>query len=302
MNKDELQQCKNYFSIAGIVKGLENPSKNQGFEIGTIKNGLSKGKQYKSIKFKVQTSPENTIPVECFGMELDNAYFYSKTLKKTIKAPWDKRNSLSKEGYLLIKPSFDLVQELHDELRDGESVTITGEIDYQEYKVNDEVKKNTKFIIKSVKKATHEIDFEHPEFKEKNKFNQDLVVDDISVDGDSIFINGLIIDFKKEIKTACFEVDTKKVHKLFTKKVMSLKFGDFMRVNGIINYKVIQEEVDGEWGTIFINDYKKSLEVLSVDEKSFEQGKYKQADLYGEDESDEFEEQFDDNELPFLID
>lgn len=298
MNKNDLAQCKNYFSIVGIVKGLENPSKNQGFEIGTIKNGSSKGKQYKSIKFKVQTSSENTIPVECFGMELDNAYFYSQKLKKTIKAPWDKRNSVSKEGYTLITPAFDLVQELHDELRDGDSVVVNGDIDYQEYEVNGETKKTTKFIIKSVKKAKYDIDFDSPEFKEKNKFNQELIVDDIEVDGNSIFINALIIDYKKDIKTTTFEVDKTKVHKLFANKIASLKFGDFMKVNGIINYKVIQEEIDGEWGTVFINDYKKSLEVLSVDEKSFEAHKYKQSDLYGDD--NEFEDTED--ELPFLID
>jgi len=324
----DLEQTKGKFRLIGRVKGISNDN--------AYREGFTKSdKEYKSLQFFVETSPNNTVKVELFGMERDQVIAYSSKEKKSKKIDWAKRlddhgdyKVLGTACYLeddgsnkkvrKVYPEFDAVPYIREHLKDGDVVRITGNIDFQKYQNRqgqDAVSNH--FLIASIAKLDEELDFDDPKFKEEAKFEQDIVVNDVMADDETkkLYVNAKIIKYGGEIVDVTFTVDTEKYPKLAGNMAKRLSFGDFITVYGLIINSVIYKESDEEidesvsdeddWGgdedikKSFENNYMREfvseLQITSVDSSSYEPKKYKEEDLISEGE-DAFNGDIEDDE------
>jgi hypothetical protein len=282
----KLIQTKTNFMIRGTIEGKDNPANNNGYREGIIEKGKCAGQEFRSIKFKVKTSNDNIIPVELFGMELKDAWFYNRKLKKTLKVDWSKRNIPGKNGYELIVPAYDLVDQINKEFKDGDVVRIVGELQPNTYTDQTGTERHTvRYIIKSVKPSKGEVDFDSSDFKEINQFNQECVINEVEFDNteNKVFISAYVIGYNEKFDLMSFELDMTKAHPLFLKTLKSMKFGDFIKFKGTIHFRVIEQEVDGEFGKDTISDIKKCLEITGADGTSYIKGLYKESDFVKED-------------------
>jgi single-stranded DNA-binding protein len=277
-----LVQSKGYCTFRGIIAGKDNPRKGYGYEEGTDKNQ----KKYRKIRFMVKTSPDNMVPVELFGGIRDDVYAYNSKSKETKKIAWAKRNDKLPDGFAFINPvEFDLVQDLKENYKDGDSIFIKGEPQFSTYEDNqNKIKLQVKYIIKNVYKTTEPVDFTSDKFEEDSKFVQDIVIRDITEDTKEkkLFVSAYIILYGGKFEPADFIVDTEKNSK-FAKNMKGLKFGDSIKVNGIIQNRALTEDVEEDtgWGTkarAATNVYR-ALEITGADGDTLEKKKYKEEDF-----------------------
>jgi len=307
MTEPKLIQTKGSFSLTGLITGKDNPSKSNGYREGTVeKEGMNKGKKYRSIKFPLKTSEDNIITVELYGMEKDKVCFYNKALKKSVLVPWNQRNTPFGNGYELIMPEYDLVHKIHQNYVDGDSVNVYGEIEFSSYvDKNNETRESVKFIIKGCHHSDYEVEFDSPSFSEVNKFNQELVISEI-IDNPKdklVHINGYVIGYKEKFNSASFVIYPETSNPLFVKSIKSLKFGDFLKFVGRINNKAELIEIDDESGRHTLKSFTKNLEIVGYDKESFLRKRYKESDFYTSESTDvdysSIIEKITDDELPF---
>lgn len=85
----KFEQTKSRFRLMGKINKLDVTNE-RCYRKGVTRNGDN----YESLKFSIQTSPTNSVPVEIFGMERDKVYFYSNNDKKTQPVDFGKRTSI----------------------------------------------------------------------------------------------------------------------------------------------------------------------------------------------------------------
>jgi single-stranded DNA-binding protein len=353
----KLTQTKSGFKFAGIVEGMNDNSYNE----GTIQQGKNEGKSYRSVRFRVRTSPTNALQVELFGMEQDYVYPYKQGKKgadgkrskgETKRIPFEDRNDLP-EGYHLIGVSvslkmekdakgkekivrenmvdYDAVDEIYNNLSDGDSVYVAGEIQISEYEDrNGEQQKQAKYIIKSIGLQKKPIDFADEKFEELNAFEQEIVFVGADVDkaSQTVVVTGRTIQYGDKFTDYQFYIRPNgkdslvKLGAAFAKKV---KFGDLVKVLGLALNKTEEVEVKsstekkkatnddpfadaGEapkgYDKTTVTNYIQELQITAIakDENGnslFTKGKYKEDDFIIEELIDEDE---DDDKDPFASD
>ena len=313
MNEEKkMIQTKSYFQIRGIIHGKDNPTTANGYREGTIEKGKSIGKKYRSIRFMIKTSNDNIIPIELYGQEKDKAYFYNKSQKKTVPVDWNKRNNAAKKDFTLIVPEYDLVEKINNEFNDGDAVFVSGTLQHTMYEDAQNVtRQQTKFVISKFYTSNNKIDFDDDNFEEHNQFTQELIINSIDEELESLLVNGYSINYDESFVPITLEINKKKAHSDFVKTLKKMKFGDFLKFNGIIHYRTIEELVDGAFGKRVIKDFKKSLEVVGADPGTYIKSKYKEEDFVSEKDIDvkvnwsnveENVEVKESNELPFDVD
>lgn len=179
----KLEQTKNHFKVQGIVTRIEGE---KAYRQGVSKNG----NQWRSIRFGVQTSEDNEVFVELFGITRDRVYA-SKYNAETKKSEgqffsWEQRHNLP-EGYTIFDTSlkldpnaerakgytaFDAVMELRNNLKEGDSVYISGSIEFSEF----QGKLQKRFLIGYVSKLKNPVDFGAKNFKEVSHFELGMIV------------------------------------------------------------------------------------------------------------------------------
>lgn len=346
MAKTSLEQTKGKVKLVGRVKGIGNENaKKEGF---TKKDE----KQYKSLQFFLETSAVNTVKVELFGMEKDEVVAYNSKDRSKKRVPWNSRKNDFGEYKVLgtgcylevdpkdtskklrqVLPEFDAVDYIKANLKDGDTVRVTAEIDFQEY-TNQQGKTvvTKKYIIKSITKLDETLDFNSPDFKEESKFEHEIVISDVMKDDEAkrLYVNAKIIKYGGDIVDTTFTVDTEKYPKLAGNMVKRFSFGDLITVYGLVINSVVLKEAeeqiqesatdDDDWGgdenikndfeNSYMKDYIQELQIISVDSSTYEPKKYKEEDLLSADEDafngdvqgDDFDdsEQDDDlDDLPF---
>lgn len=282
----KLKETKSSFVIRGIITGKDNPTRGNGYREGTVKNGANAGKPYRSIRFFIQTAPDNQIPVEMFGMVRDTANWYSHELQDNKKIPWEQRFNEPPAGYELIKPEFDLVQEINEEFKDGDSVVVVGELRFSTYEDrNGTTRQQRTHVIKNIYEATNKVDFDDENFVEDNEFGVDIVVNNIfkAPQEEKTIVSFYTIDYKGDFYPGQGEIIHENVTAGFLRNMKKMKFGDFIRVNGIIHNRVIEEEleVDEDWGTTerSTRQFYNALEITGADPLSIIQKMYKESDF-----------------------
>lgn len=282
-----LEQNKGSISLRGIISGKKKDDARKGF--GYTESKTKDGKNtYRSIRFFLNTSPNNRIPVELFGMPRDKVYAFPEKGEKKgkgIEIAWKDRFNFKKDGYVVMTSEYDLVKEIEDKYNDGDSIVIVGKIDFSHYIDKDGKKKNQyRFIISRVLPATEPVDFTKEGFVEQCKFVQDIVIDSVTEEKseNKLYVNAFIINYGGKFENAIFEVDTTKTA-LNPNNVKALKFGDVINVNGIIHERALTEEVEENdgWGTKAkaVRSKYRALEITGADGASLERKKYKESDF-----------------------
>src|SRR5437764_5522854 len=186
-SEPKLKQTRGQFRVEGIATGLDRDN--------AFRSAETKGnKPYKSLRIGVQTSPTNTVNVELFGMEQEFVYAYSRNDKETRKYSWDDRDNIPDEGYHLIGTNvaleqgldgklmretfvpFEASEYIYDNLQDGDSIYVSGQVEFSEYDNGETVKQQTRFTIQSIGKTKTPIDFDSEDFKEVSEFEQEVVI------------------------------------------------------------------------------------------------------------------------------
>lgn len=282
----KLQQTKSSFRIRGVIQGKDNPTRRNGYREGVVKNGASAGKPYRSIRFLVQTAPDNKIPVEMFGMVRDTANWYNRQLQDNKKVPWEQRYNEPPAGYELIKPEFDQIQEINENFKDGDSVVVVGEIRFSTYEGQDgNIRQQKTYSIKNIYESTEDVDFENENFIEDNEFGLDIIVNDVMKvpQDEKTVISFYTVDYRGDFYPGQGEILHSNVSNGFLRNISRMKFGDFMRVNGIIHNRVIEEEIeiDDDWGTqeSTAQQFYNALEITGVDPTTIMKKMYSQEDF-----------------------
>lgn len=321
-----LEQTKGKFKVVGKIKGIDNE---KAYRQGVTKNG----DDYQSINFLIETSPNNTVGVELFGMKTDEVMimnFKEKDKRKRKKyIDWDDRYSdhgdfelvgtvtvkddaSKKKGDRLMQ--YEAVESIFENFEEGEWVECRGQIDFESWETDEgEVKTRYKMKLNMLVKIK-ERNFEDEKFKEVNEFAQTIVVNELEVDKEThrLLIHSKVIDYKSNIIDSALVIDIEKYKKLATNLKKRLKFGDQIRLVGKIRNEVEYvkaedevEEDDEDWGGDSVSieeDYQRNLIrellVTGVVKKTHEEGKYSEEDLFNEDEenfgSDESDDELDD--------
>lgn len=306
--ENALQQTKGYFKLAGIVSGVNRD------DFFTEKLTQSANpKNRKSIKFAVQTSPNNKVFVTLAAMPMDKVYFSKKAEKKgekstTKSVDWDKRHSFNEDGFSIIGTNvglskklneegkevndikhlvpYDAIDHIKDNLKDGMSVFIRGSMEYSNY----EGRNIKQFTIGQIS-LCQPIDFQAEGFKEQSNFEQPIVFMSVEKDeqeADKYTLIGSIVTYNNIIETD-FALRGERGAKMFQNFKKRLKPYTALTVSGNLVGRVeevVAEDDDDGWGEPnpmrAMSSYAKEMLITSADKDSID------TELYSEKAFDEF--------------
>lgn len=313
---NELIQTKGSVKINGILVGFDGENT---FREGKTKNG--EGLPYRSASLSVKTSPTNVVyNLDAFGQE-DNdrkvKVFSNKGgEKRSLEIAFKDRNDIP-DGFTafgfgtvrtaiekdsnnkaVIKNYFtyDAVEKIKEALKDGDSVWVNAEFSPNTYVKDGETRTTVKYAVNGIGLSKNEINFEDEEFKEVASFEQELVVVNVDLDKETkkVYVTGRLIKYNKTWDDIVFVVDGNKYEKLAININKKFKFGDFVKVQGIILNGTVMEEVeeksDGfDWGgeepqgvQKFTKSKISELQITNV--VSHEAKKFKEEDFFVDDQ------------------
>lgn len=277
----ELKQTKNSFKFIGKVTRID---KDGAFKEETAERGKRQGDTYRSLRFGVKTSENNEMTVSMYDFEPTEVFMWNSDKKKKDKnykgdrIPFDQweeeQEELREQGYAVLQtrvgltygedgkivskglPSFVASKDIFNNLSNGDSVVIEGEIRYSTYKnQQDKLVEQKTFTIKKAYKLK-DIDFESEKFEEVTFFEQQMVFVDAEADkaNKKVYVTGRVIDFMKNFHDTQFVVDYSDgeggddagMVKLATAFLKKFKFGDVINVFGDATNRVIVEEAEGD--------------------------------------------------------
>lgn len=191
----DLPETKGAFQLKAIVTGMEKDKAYK--EIRTKSN-----REMRMLNFGATYEDGKTLYINLQGMEQENVYFSKRAEKKgdkpeTAKVPWADRFTYNREGFRLIGKNigvkkkidsegktvndkkvltdFDACKEIKDNLKDGSSVFIRGNIGYSSFVDNNGNKKTSTKLIPNQVSLCADIDFNDEKFEKQNDFNQVII-------------------------------------------------------------------------------------------------------------------------------
>lgn len=191
----DLPETKGAFQLKGIVSGME---KDTAFKEIKTKSG----KPMRMLNFGTSYLDGETLYVNLQGMEQENVYFYKKAEKngekaEVVKVPWADRFSYNREGFRLIGKNigvkkkvdsegktvndkkvltdFDACKEVKENLKDGSSVFIRGNLDYSSFTDDKGNKRTSTKLVPNQISLCSEVNFDDEKFEKQNDFNQVII-------------------------------------------------------------------------------------------------------------------------------
>lgn len=191
----DLPETKGAFQLKGVVSGME---KDTAFKEIKTKSG----KPMRMLNFGTSYLDGETLYVNLQGMEQENVYFSKRAEKKgekadTVKVPWADRFSYNREGYRMIGKNigvkkkvdsegktvndkkvltdFDACKEVKDNLKDGASVFIRGNLDYSSFTDDKGNKRTSTKLVPNQISLCSEVNFDDEKFEKQNDFNQVII-------------------------------------------------------------------------------------------------------------------------------
>ncbi|MEE5181142.1 hypothetical protein JDW21_19090 [Bacillus subtilis] len=279
----ELQQTKNSFKAIGKVTRID---KDGAFREEEAKKGKREGDTYRALRFGLQTSETNTITIQMYDFEPEEVFLWNSDKRQKDQSykgeripfsEWlDKQDDLREEGYAVLQtrvglvygedgkiqskglPSYVASKNIYDNLNNGDTVVVEGEIRYSTYE-NQEGKtvEQKTFTLKKIFRVKEDkVDFENEKFEEVSYFEQEMVFVDADVDKDEkkVYVTGRVIDYNKNFHDTQFVVNfsdgeggtDKGMVKLADAFLKKFKFGDLLNVFGDAVNRVIVEEQEDE--------------------------------------------------------
>lgn len=269
----DLPETKGAFQLKGIVTGTEK----DGFykEIKTKSN-----KDMRMINFGTSYVDGETLYVNMQGMEQENVYFSKRAEKQgekgeTAKVPWADRFTYNREGFRLIGKNigvkkkvdsegktvndkkvlteFDACKEVKENLKDGASVFIRGNLDYSSFTDDKGNKRVLTKLVPGQISLCSDIDFDDEKFTQQNDFNQVIIfmgIDQEKDDSDKptgrFAVLAKIVTYST-IEDVQFIIEDKDLANKFRK---SLKPYNAIKVSGHMVSSTQTETVadDDDWG------------------------------------------------------
>lgn len=191
----DLPETKGSFQLKGIVTGTK---KDKAYEEKKTKTN----KDMRREKFGVIYEDGKTLRVNMQGTEQEFVYFSKRSEKKgekgeTVKVPWADRFSYNREGFRLIGKTigvkkkidsdgksvndskvlveFDACKEVHENLEDGASVFIKGNLDYSSFLDDNGNKVQSTKLVPNQISLCSEVKFDDENYKQQNDFIQVIV-------------------------------------------------------------------------------------------------------------------------------
>jgi hypothetical protein len=189
--KHGLPETKGQFKVRGLVTGVQ---RDNAFKSITTKSG----KEMNILNFGIETAPESSVFVTLQGMERDEVFFSKRSEVKGQKGEvkrvvWGDRDKPQGEGFNLIGigvgleqdengknvtktyAEFDASQEVYNNINDGDSVFVRGDIEFSSFvRDNGDISRNKKFNVKQIY-GSKSVNFEAEDFTETNDFKQKII-------------------------------------------------------------------------------------------------------------------------------
>lgn len=330
----ELKQTKNAFKVIGKVTRID---KDGAYKQEVSTQGKRQGDTFRSLRFGVKTSETNEVTVSMFDYEPDEIFLWNSEKRKKDESykgeripfgTWEEqKDELREQGYAVLQtrvgltykedgkidsqglPSFVASEQIYNNLDNGDSVVVEGEIRYSTYKNREDVEVEQKtYTIKKIHKIK-DVDFEDEKFEEVTYFEQELVFVGADVDKKEgkAYVTGRVIDYQKNFHDTQFIINFKNedgtndagMVKLADTFVKKIKFGDTVNVFGdAVNRVVIEEQEDSgeevdlfaEFGgkskpkhaqTYTSRTYINEMSIYGVD--AWDKGVYKEEDFQKDD-------------------
>ena len=325
-----LEQTKGTFKLIGKVVNIDREN---AMTERTMDKGKNKGREYRNLRFGIQTAPDNMVQIGMFSFEPIEVYVWETENRKGGKMPYDKwkknRKVLEKQKKIPLEtavglerdeegktktqhlPSWDAIAYIHDNLFNGDSVLVEGDISYNTYtnKAGQEVT-STNYNLKRLFALKQPVDFQDKDFEETSVFTQEFVFEGVELDEKEkkAVVFGKSIGYAREdqippMTDVSFEILfdeerdedglMEKMAKTYAKKV---PYGSLVTVHGNILNKAISqvvesdEDVDDDVMAMLGGErnrmettitYKRAMEIRGTD--SLEREKYTEEDLSQDD-------------------
>lgn len=259
--KHELTLTRGEFQVKGIVTGAEKDN-------FYMEKKTAKGKDFRMVNFGVEFEKGKSIYISLNGMPKDEVFFSKKVDGKTEvkKIPFAQRSTFNEEGYGLIGINlgltknekgenekvrlveFDAVKYIAENLKDGASIFIKGNVEYGSFTDDKGNKKRTvKYIPSQISLCSKDIDFEEDKFESKHAFSQVIVFKKIDKKQDSndFLVQANIVNYSG-IEDAEFTIKDKALANTLRGK---MKPYNAIRVHGNIEVtESVVEDNDDCWG------------------------------------------------------
>lgn len=282
----ELQQTKTKFKLVGKVEGID---RDNAYTEKVAEKGKHKGENQRSLGFQVKTSETNKIRVSMFSYEPKQVFLWNSEKKKKAqeqnkeyKGDWvdfdkwlSKKEQYREKGYAVLQsrvgltygedgkiesqglPTYVAIEEIYNNLNNGDSVVIEGNISYNSYQDREgKTKESKNFNIERIFKIK-DVDFEDENFEEVTYFEQEIVFVDAMHEPkeNKVYVTGRHINYNKTFHDTEFVIDYSdgnggrdadmvKLSEAFVKK---MKFGDLINVFGdVLNRVVIVESSEAQ--------------------------------------------------------
>lgn len=270
----DLPETKGAFQLKGIVTGMEKERAYR--EIKT-----KSGKDMRMLNFGTSYADGETLFVNMQGMEYETVSFSKRPEKKgdkveVVKVAWADRFSYNREGFRMIGKNigvkkkvdsegktvndkkimtdFDACKEVKENLKDGTSVFIRGNLDYSSFTDDKGNKRTSTKLVPNQISLCSEVKFDDEKYEQQNDFNQVIIFMGIEQEKDdndkptSRFIVLAKIVTYTNIEDVQFIIEDKTLANKFRK---SLSPYNAIKVSGHMVASIQTETVtadDDDWG------------------------------------------------------
>ena len=268
-----LEQTKGVFELLGKVVNIDREN---AYQEKTMDKGKNKGKVYRSLRFGIKTSNENTITVSMFSFLPEEVYIWDSEAKKGGKVKYDlwKKN---RKGYEKQKkvplqtrvgieqgedgknitvhlPSFDVMEYIYDNLNNEDSVIARGSISRNTYEnKSGDTQTSINYNLESLFKMKKEVDFDAEDFVEKSVFTENFIYEsaDINTREKYADVYGKTVNYHGKTNDASYRINfsddedgsMEQMAKTLAKKVA---YGSVLEIHGDLVNRAVTVEVEEE--------------------------------------------------------
>ena len=268
----DLKQTVSTFQVRGTITGTKGK---RFYNSGNTKNGGT----WNAIEFGVNINEHKSVFMKLSGFPRDAVYYYKRgengAKGTTQKVAWRDRMKSPGEGFRLIgvnistgKSSdnrninevfteWDAVEYLHNNLHDGDSVFIKGNVEFSTYTDREgNVQRKIELVPTQISYTQEPVDFNAERFEEEALFDDVLVYTGIEQETDEnnkatgrYILSGYSVGYSDIVPVQfIMESESSKLAGHIRKKLKpfnSIKI--WGQINVIVDTTVVEEEDDG-WG------------------------------------------------------
>lgn len=257
-----IPQTKGSFQLKGVVSGT---GREQFYKDGVARNG----KDYRMINVGVEIERGVMVFLNLFGMVQKEVTFskFEDGKADNIKVDWANRNKFNREGYrmfgvtlglekgedgknkVLRMTQFDACDYIAKNLKDGDSIFVRGQIEFNHFQTENGVVRTQKLVPQQIS-LCQEVDFEADGFESVANFTQEIIFQGVEKLGDNEFnVDAMFVNYNS-IEQDVLLIQNGKLAKQMKDGLKPYhKIQVHGRITAIQNSEVVQEEESADtWG------------------------------------------------------